>query len=148
MIESFKGLTLEGSHMSSPSRPARKKNKLVQVLNSVEFSDYDGSSDIGRSLGGESMIDSEFSNIEALSTKGNFSDDKSWNQSYLSDVSQQISSPHIRPTSKTHTYIPSSKGIVKYEMADKDSNGQMSRFPLHQQTTIFLDNVSLEPHGT
>merc|ERR1712176_1614191 len=124
MIESFKGLTLEGSHMSSPSRPASKKNKLVQVLNSVEFSDYDGSSDIGRSLGGESMIDSEFSNIEAdasLSTKGNFSDDKSWNQSYLSDVSQQNSSPYMRPASKTHTYIPSNKGIVKYEILDKDT---------------------------
>lgn len=149
MIESFKGLTLEGYHMSSPSRPVRTKKKLVQVLNSVEFSDYERSSEIEPSLDcGDSMIDSEFGNIEGeafISTKGNFSDDRSWNQTQFSEFSS--SSPTARPeksSKKTHTYIPTEKGIVKYQDGDNAMQGQETRFPLHQSTTFFLDNVSLE----
>ena len=73
-------------------RPQRKKKQLVQVLNSVDFSDYDGCSESGQqSLQcGESMVDSEFltNGPDELSTKGNFSDDRSWNKSCFSEFSQ------------------------------------------------------------
>lgn len=65
------------------------------------------------------MVDSEFTNTDAeeLSTKGNFSDDRSFNQSHLSDFSQFNSSTG---TDQTPTYVPNKKGIVKLEIADKD----------------------------
>ena len=135
MIDSFKGLSLEGCHMSSPSRPVRAKKKLVQVLNSVEFSDYEHSSEIEPSLAGDSMLDSSLGDIEGqafISTKGNFSDDRSWNQTQFSEFT--TISPRARPEKspkKTHTYIPSEKGIVKYQTADRAMEGQETRNPLH-----------------
>ena len=69
------------------------------------------------------MVDSEFTNnyAEESSTKGNFSDDRSFNQSHLSDFSQFNSSlKSTSGTDTTPTYVPDRKGIVKLEIADKD----------------------------
>ena len=134
--------------MSSPSRPVRTKKKLVEVLNSVEFSNYERTSDLEPSLAGDSMLDSSLGDIEGqafISTKGNFSDDRSWNQTQFSDFT--TFSPRARPEKspkKTHTYIPSEKGIVKYPTADRAMEGQETRNRLHQSTTFFLDDASLE----
>ena len=102
-------------------KPMRRKNKLIQVINSVEFSDYDGKSEVGLSLDcQDSMVDSESTNnfAEESSTKGNFSDDRSWNQSLLSDFSQFNVSQKSNIADSTN--VPNKKGIVKLEIADKD----------------------------
>ena len=64
------------------------------------------------------MCDSESMNnfAEESSTKGNFSDDKSWNQSLLSDFSQFNVSQ--KSSTMDSTNAPDKKGMVKLEIVD------------------------------
>ena len=119
------------------------------MINSVEFSDYDGCSEAGVSLQcQESMVDSEFfSNPDELSTKGNFSDNKSWNKSNFSECSQINASCEDYSERTRQSYIPTKKGIVKLEIADKDIREQMNKQIGFHNRSFFLDKANTSATG-
>ena len=136
LVESFEGLNLE----QSSQKPAVKQSKkLIQVLNSVEFSDYEASSQADQSVGcSAGLLDSEMAcnEPEEINTGDGLTEAKSCDRSHSSDFSQYNSSFN----SMLNKSFSSDKEMVKFEIADKDIRDQAYRqFSL--QRPSFLDKA-------